>query len=66
MAKKNEQETKKGKWGGYRPGSGRKKSSLLQIPLNLRVSQEAFDLMQGVEAKSEFIDSLIKKELGEK
>lgn len=57
------EEIKKPKHGGARPGSGRKVTPY-KIPLNVRITQEAAELIANIPAKSEYIDQLIKKELG--
>lgn len=54
------EEIKKSKRGGARPGSGRKVTPY-KIPLNVRITQEAADMIAGITAKSEYIDELIKK-----
>lgn len=51
---------KKSKRGGARPGSGRKPTPY-KVPLNVRISQEAADMIDGITAKSEYIDKLIKE-----
>ena len=53
-------EQKKSKRGGARPGSGRKVTPY-KIPLNVRITQEAADMIADIPAKSEYIDGLIKK-----
>lgn len=55
-----QEEPKKSKRGGARPGSGRKVTPY-KIPLNVKITQEAADKMATIEKKSEFIDQLIKK-----
>lgn len=57
-----EQEEKKSKRGGARPGSGRKVTPY-KIPLNVKITQEAADKMAAIEKKSETIDRLIKENL---
>lgn len=44
--------------GGARKGAGRKANGR-NIPLTVRVSQEAAQVLEGVKNKSEFIDDLI-------
>ena len=51
----------KPKRGGARPGSGRKVTPY-KIPLNVRITQEAADMIADIPAKSEYIDGLIKKD----
>lgn len=46
--------------GGLRPGVGRKLTSDLSVPIAVRVSQEAADILSLQSNKSEFIDRLIK------
>lgn len=48
--------------GGSRPGSGRPANDR-SYTLHVRISKEANDKLASVPNKSEFIDSLIKKEL---
>lgn len=55
-----EEITEKKKRGGARPGSGRKQTPY-KVPLNVRITQEAADMIDGITAKSEYIDKLIKK-----
>lgn len=55
-----QKEEKKSKRGGARPGSGRKVTPY-KIPLNVRITQEAADMIAGITAKSEYIDELIKQ-----
>jgi hypothetical protein len=51
--------------GGVRPNSGRPVTDL-KIPLNVRISQQAADLLnQATTKKSEYIDNLIKERLGQ-
>lgn len=51
---------KKNKRGGARPGSGRKVTPY-KIRLNVRITPEAADMIAGIQAKSEYIDELIKQ-----
>ena len=55
------EEEKKSKRGGARPGCGRK-ATPYKIPLNVRISQEAADMIADIPAKSEYIDELIKRD----
>lgn len=48
------------KRGGARPGSGRK-TTPYKVPLMVRITPEANEIIAGVENKSEYIDELIKK-----
>lgn len=48
--------------GGRRPGSGRPANDR-NVPVMVRISQEAADKLATVSNKSEFIDTLIKKTL---
>lgn len=51
--------------GGVRPNSGRPATDL-KIPLNVRISQQAMDLLnQATTKKSEYIDNLIKERLSQ-
>lgn len=53
------------KHGGARPNSGRPVTDL-KIPLNVRISQQAMDLLnQATTKKSEYIDNLIKERLSQ-
>ena len=52
---------KKSKRGGARPGSGRK-ATPYKVPLMVRITPEANDIIASVENKSEYIDELIKKD----
>lgn len=49
--------------GGARPNSGRHPLGR-NVPLMVRITPEASDLLTKVDNKSEFIDAVIKKELG--
>ena len=46
------------KRGGARPGAGRKPTGR-DIAFSVRISQEAYAILQGVKNKAEFIDKLI-------
>ena len=52
----------KKKHGGYRHGSGRKATDR-NVPLMVRITQEAADKLAAVKNKSEFIDNIIKTNL---
>lgn len=49
----------KNRHGGARPGSGRPASDR-NIPLMVRVSPEAVQVLDGVKNKSEYVDNLIR------
>ena len=51
----------KSKRGGARPGCGRKVTPY-KIPLNVRITKEAADMIANIPAKSEYIDELIKND----
>ena len=55
-------ETKKAKWGGPRPNSGRPQNNR-KHSITVRLSDEAFDKLQMISNKTKFIDELIKKSL---
>lgn len=47
--------------GGVRPGAGRPETDR-NIPINVRISQIAYDIYKDIKNKSEYIDNLIKNE----
>lgn len=47
--------------GGYRPGAGRHTTDR-SVPLSVRISQEAAEMISQVRNKSQYIDQLIKKD----
>lgn len=54
-------EGEKKQWGGWRPNGGRPATDR-KCSLNVRISQEAMDLLnEATTNKSEFIDKLIKE-----
>lgn len=53
-------EQQKKQHGGSRPGAGRPANDR-SIPLMVRISQQAADIVNGQKNKSEFIDNLIKQ-----
>lgn len=53
-------DAEKKSWGGYREGGGRP-STDRNVPVMVRISQEAADLLKRQKNKSEYIDRLIKE-----
>lgn len=51
---------KKNNWGGYREGGGRPTTDR-SVPLSIRISPEAAELLKRQHNKSEYIDTLIKR-----
>lgn len=47
--------------GGVRPGSGRPATDRRKM-LSVRISEEAHEMISGVKNKSEYIDTLIKRD----
>lgn len=47
-------------WGGYREGGGRPATDR-NIPVSIRISPEANELLKQQKNKSEYIDRLIKE-----
>lgn len=47
--------------GGYRPGAGRHTTDR-SVPLSVRISQEAAEMISQVRNKSQYIDQLIKND----
>lgn len=54
-----EQEKNKGSWGGSRPGAGRKKRSKLIHAMTVKISEEAWNMLDGAKNKSELVDDAI-------
>lgn len=59
-----EQEKQKGTWGGSRPRSGRKKNSKLTHKCTFKISEDAWNLLQGAENKAQAVDVGIKLYFG--
>lgn len=55
--------TEKKNRGGARPNSGRHPLGR-NVPLMVRITPEASELLNTVDNKSKFVDAVIKKELG--
>lgn len=56
-------EKTKAPWGGKRDGAGRKKTSQLTHPISLKISENAWQLLQRTEHKAAAIDAAIRSYL---